>query len=388
MALASAMAAIAIDTLLPAFEQMRPAFGLSADSTQLSLTLTLFFAGMAVGTLFYGPLADAIGRKPLLFTSLGIYAGAAVVGALAPSLEVLLASRFVWGFAAAGPRTLTQAIVRDRFSGTAMARAMTLIQTVFFLGPILAPILGKGLVALGSWRYTLLFGAVSAGVLALWSLRLPETLTDENRRPLSFATTLAGFGSVIRNRTTLGYTLAVTFGFGALFSFLASSELIFVDVYDRPSWFVPYFSTMSAIAAGVSIANNQMLRRVEARPLALIAGVAFVVTSGALLAVTAAAGGLPSIWVWMLLFSLVNASMIGFAPIAISLALEPMGAMAGTAAAVVGFCSTGLGALLAAITDRAIAGDVMPIGVSYFVYGVLALACQLWARRATGLARL
>ena len=87
-------------------------------------------------------------------------------------------------------------------------------------------------------------------MLALWSLRLPETLTDENRRPLSFATTLAGFGSVIRNRTTLGYTLAVTLGFGALFSFLASSELIFVDVYDRPSWFVPYFSTMSAIAAG------------------------------------------------------------------------------------------------------------------------------------------
>ena len=159
MALASAMAAIAIDTLLPAFEQMRPAFGLDSDSTRLSLTLTLFFAGMAVGTLFYGPLADAIGRKPLLFVSLGLYAAAAVVGALAPSLEVLLASRFVWGFAAAGPRTLTQAIVRDRFSGTAMARAMTLIQTAFFLGPILAPILGKGLVALGSWRYVMVFGA-------------------------------------------------------------------------------------------------------------------------------------------------------------------------------------------------------------------------------------
>ncbi|WP_423920494.1 hypothetical protein [Candidatus Poriferisodalis sp.] len=144
---------------------------------------------------------------------------------------------------------------------------------------------------------------------------------------------------------------------------------------------------MSAIAAGVSIANNQMLRRVEARPLALVAGVAFMVTSGALLAVTAAAGGLPRIGVWMLLFSLANASMIGFAPVAISLALEPMGALAGTAAAVVGFCSTGLGALLAAITDRAIAGDVMPIGVSYFAYGALALTCQLWTRRASKRAR-
>ncbi|WP_428118026.1 MFS transporter [Candidatus Poriferisodalis sp.] len=383
MALASAMAAIAIDTLLPAFEQMRPAFGLDSDSTRLSLTLTLFFAGMAVGTLFYGPLADAIGRKPLLFVSLGLYAAAAVVGALAPSLEVLLASRFVWGFAAAGPRTLTQAIVRDRFSGTAMARAMTLIQTAFFLGPILAPILGKGLVALGSWRYVMVFGAVSAGVLALWSLRLPETLAEENRRPLTVGNTVAGFRSVIANRTTLGYTLAVTFGFGAFFSFLASSELIFVDVYSRPSWFVPYFSTMSTIAAGVSVMTNRMLRRVEAGPLALRSGVALVVTSGALLAATAAASGLPRIGVWILLFSLANASFIGFFPVAISLALEPMGAMAGTAAAVVGFCTTGVGAVLAAITDRAIDGDVMPIGVSYFVYGVLALACQLWARRET-----
>ena len=140
---------------------------------------------------------------------------------------------------------------------------------------------------------------------------------------------------------------------------------------------------MSTIAAGVSVMTNRMLRRVEAGPLALRSGVALVVTSGALLAATAAASGLPRIGVWILLFSLANASFIGFFPVAISLALEPMGAMAGTAAAVVGFCTTGVGAVLAAITDRAIDGDVMPIGVSYFVYGVLALACQLWARRET-----
>ncbi len=387
MALSSAMAAIAIDTLLPAFEQMRPAFGLSADSTQLSLTLTLFFVGMATGTLFYGPISDAIGRKPLLFVSLGLYAAAAIAGALAPSLQVLLISRFAWGFAAAGPRTITQAIVRDRYSGTAMARVMTLIQTAFFLAPIIGPVLGKGLVALGSWRYVMIFGALSAAVLALWSLRLPETLAPENRRPLRLGGTLAGFGYVVANRTTLGYTLAVTFGFGAFFSFLASSELIFVDVYDHAGWFVPYFSAMSTLGAIVSVTTNRMLRRHAARPMALGAGLGFVATSGALLAVTAAARGLPHIAVWIALFSLANALHIAFFPVAMSLALEPMGALAGTAASVVGFSTALFGALLAAIPDRAIDGDVMPIGVSYFVYGVLALACQLWARRTSGTVR-
>ena len=76
-------------------------------------------------------------------------------------------------------------------------------------------------------------------MLALWSLRLPETLAEENRRPLTVGNTVAGFRSVIANRTTLGYTLAVTFGFGAFFSFLASSELIFVDVYSRPAGSFP-----------------------------------------------------------------------------------------------------------------------------------------------------
>lgn len=380
MAMCTAMAAIAIDTLLPAFAQMRPAFGLSADSTQLSLTLTMFFAGMAVGTLFYGPVIDAIGRKPLLYGSLGLYAAAAVMAGLAPSLEVLFISRFVWGFASAGPRTITQAIVRDRFSGTAMARVMTLIQTVFFLAPIIGPILGKGLVALGSWRYVMAFSALSAIVLLLWALRLPETLAPEHRRSLGLTETLAGFASVLANRVTLGYALAVTFGFAAFASFLASSELIFVDVYGRAEWFVPYFSGMSTLAAFVSISMSRLLRRFEAAPLALLAAISFVAASAGLFVVTAAGGGLPPIVAWLAVYSLANATFIAFFPVTTSLALEPMGAMAGTAAAVVGFSTSFFGAGLGAVTDRAIDGSVMPVGISYLVYSSLALACLLWAR--------
>ena len=382
MGLLTAMSSLAIDILLPAFAQMRPVFGLDEDSTRLSLTVTLFLMGAGIGHLFYGPLADAVGRKRALAGSLVLYAAAALAAALAPSLGVLYASRFVWGFAAAGPRVLTQAIVRDRFAGTAMARVMTLIQAVFFIAPIMAPVLGKALVEIGSWRWVMAFGVVTALVALAWSLRLDETLSEAHRRSLRLGPVAAGFRAVVSNRISLGYTLMITFGFGAFLAYLGSTELIFGDVYDRSSWFVPYFTAAGVVAAAVALTSNRLLHRVHARQLTLMAGSGYAAASAALFAVTIAAGGLPPFGVWLVLFSLCNAIHVAVFPSGASLALEPMGEMAGTAASVLGFSTWMLGALLASLTDRAIDGSVMPIGVAYLTYTAIALACQLWARRA------
>ena len=380
MGLMTAMSSLAIDIMLPAFSEMRPAFGLADDSTRLSLTVTLFLMGAGVGHLFYGPIADAVGRKPTLVGSLVLYAAAALVSALAPSLGVLYAGRFVWGLAAAGPRVLTQAIVRDRFAGTTMARMMTLIQTVFFIAPIIAPSLGKALVVIGSWRWVMAFGVVTGLVTMAWSVRLEETLDPGHRRPLRLGAALAGFRFVVANRTALGYTLMVTFGFGAFLAYLGSTELIFDDVYDRSSWFVPYFTVAGVAAAAVALSSNRLLHRVQARQLALGAGGAFAAASAALFAVTIASDGLPPFGVWLLLYSLCNAIHVAVFPSGVSLALEPMGEMAGTAASVLGFSTWMLGSLLASFTDGAIDGSVMPIGIAYLVYSSIALACQLWAR--------
>ena len=385
MALVSAMAAMAIDMPLPAFEQMRAAFGLADDSAGLALTLTLFFMGMAAGTLFYGPISDAVGRKRVLWASLALYAGAAGAAALAPSLAVLYASRFAWGVAAAGPRTVSQAIVRDRFAGTAMARVMTLIQAAFFVGPIIAPVLGKALVEIGSWRWAMAFGVFSALAVFLWSLRLGETLAGKNRRPLRLGAVLVGFRTVIRNRIALGYTLANTFAFAAFYSFLASTELILSAVYHRPNWFVPYFSAMSVASALVALGTNRLLRSVAAHRVALGAGMGYAAMSAAMLVVSVAGDGLPPFVVWLTLFSLANYCHTAFFPTGISLALEPTGALAGTAASVIVFSTSMLGSLLAAFTDRAIDDTVMPISIAYLGYSVIALGFQLWARGATSL---
>ncbi len=380
LGLLTGLTALAIDIMLPAFEQMRPAFGLDDDSTRLSLTVTLYVMGAGVGHLFYGPIADAVGRKPVLAGSLLLYAAAALAAALAPTLAVLYGARFVWGVAAAGPRILTQTIVRDRFAGTAMARVMTLVQTVFFVAPIVAPVLGKVLVVVGSWRWVMAFGVFTSMAAVTWSLRLDETLDPAHRRSLQLRPVLRGFRSVISNRVSLGYTLMVTFGFGAFLSYLGSTELIFADVYDRSGWFVPYFTVSALIAAAVALTSNRLLRRVNARQLALGASGSFAASSLGLFAVTVAGAGRPSFMVWLVLFSLCNAVHVAVFPTAMSLALEPMGAMAGTAASVLGASTWMLGSLLASFTDRAIDGSVMPIGIAYFAYSSIALACQLWAR--------
>ena len=185
---------------------------------------------------------------------------------------------------------------------------------------------------------------------------------------------------LFRNRTSLGYTLMVTFGFGAFLSFLGSTELVFSDVYNRSGWFVPYFSAFGVVAATVALGSNRVLYKVNARQLALGAGIAFAAASVALFAVTAASDGLPPFAAWLVLFSLANACHVGVFPTGMSLVLEPMGTMAGTAAAVLGFSTSLLGSLLASFTDRAIDGSVMPIGVAYLAYSSIALICQLWAR--------
>ena len=191
---------------------------------------------------------------------------------------------------------------------------------------------------------------------------------------------LTGFRLVVASRTALGYTLMVTFAFGAFLAYLGSTELIFSDVYDRSGWFVPYFTVAGVVAAAVALSSNRILHRVQARQLALGAGSAFAAASAALFAVTIAGDGLPPFGVWLVLYSLCNSIHVAVFPTGISLALEPMGAMAGTAASVLGFSTWMLGALLASFTDGAIDGSVMPIGVAYFVYSSIALACQLWAR--------
>ena len=373
-ALLTSAIALSIDMLLPAFAELRSTFGMEPTSNLPGLTITCIFVGMAIGMPIYGPLADTFGRLPILRIGIALFALGALGATLAPNLGFLLASRVLRGIGCAAPRTISQAMIRDKFEGDDMARVMAIVQTVFFAGPVLAPVIGDLLLRSGgTWRLTMLFGLVIAVVMWLWSFRVAESLQASNRRELSFATTRQGIRIVFGNRITIGYALTLLFSGGAFYSFLSSSELIVSEIFDRPSWFVPYFSITMCVMAAVALTGSRVVGRVGARRLGHSALGFQLAVSLLMLIVALATNGVPPVGMWMVLMSAQIAAMVVMMPNMTTLALEPMGSLAGTAASTIGFITLALGAILGAVIDRQIATTVTPLAIGYFAYTTVAV---------------
>ena len=373
-ALLTSAIALSIDMLLPAFAELRSAFGMEPTSNLPGLTITCIFVGMAIGMPIYGPLADAYGRLPILRIGIALFAVGALGATLAPNLGFLLASRVLWGIGCAAPRTISQAMIRDKFEGDEMARVMAIVQTVFFAGPVLAPIIGDLLLRTGgTWRLTMLFGLLIAIVMWLWSFRVTESLQASNRRELNFATTRQGIRVVFGNRVTIGYALTLLFSGGAFYSFLSSSELIVSEIFERPQWFVPYFSVTMCVMAAVALMGSKVVRRIGARRIGHSALGFQLGVSSLMLIVALLTDGVPPVGVWMVLMSAQIAAMVLMMPNMTTLALEPMGSLAGTAASTIGFITLALGAVLGAVIDRQITSTVTPLAVGYFVFTTFAV---------------
>ena len=379
LATISATTALGIDMVLPAFGDVRTAFGLPPDSTQVALTVTLYFLGLAMAQIFYGPLTDRFGRKPVLLISLTLYAIAALLAGLAPNLPMLLVARLLWGVAAAGPRVLLMAIARDAYAGDRLARVLSLASAIFMVVPALAPLAGQAVLGLSSWRLVFAAPLLPALALMLWSSRLEETLPEENRRPLTLARTVSAFKAVTGDRRALGLSLALMFDFAAFASFLSSTELLFDRVYDRTSQFALLFGAMSMVMGLSAFIGSRVVSRFGATTM-IVALLRFhLVTVSLLMVVSLLAGGRPSFWLWFGLITVGNSVRVLVNPLAGSEAMQSMGDLAGTAASVIGTISMGGGALLAGITDRFIQDSVTPLSSAYLLYGILELIAVLWA---------
>lgn len=382
MAAVSIAIAIAIDITLPAFDEIKESFGMPPESNSVALTISLYFLGIAVAQVFYGPLADHYGRKPILSGGLILFVLGAAGSTLAPSMEVLLVSRFMWGMGAASPRVLSTSIVRDVFEGDRMARVLSLVMSVFLVGPVVAPLIGEGLLQFASWR--VVFGAtlaVGIGML-MWTVRLSETLHPAHRMPLGFSRTRFAFRTVLASRATLGYGLALTFVFGILITLLGSTPLIFEAVYGRSGQFAILFSLASAISAAAAYANSRLVERIGANTVMKVSGAGFVVVGTLIAAISVIDTGRPSFWLWYGLVTVIFALVNIFIPTGNALAMEPMGHLAGTASAVVGTLSLLGGTLLGMLIDGLLESSVTPMSIGFLVYGGLAMLSVLWASRS------
>lgn len=377
-----ALGALGIDLMLPVFDEIRDHFGLAEDATDVAQIVTVYFLGMASGQIFYGPFADRFGRTRVLYAGLTIYAIGAIGSALAPTLPIMLASRFFWGIGAAGGRVVAVAVVRDTYEGEAMARAMSFIMAVFVTVPIVAPSLGAAIAALGPWQIVFWFCAVYAVGVGFWTLRLPETLAEENRRELRFQPILDAGRQVVTHRQAIGYTLAMTFLFGAFTSYLASSELIVGEVYRRPGLFPFIFGGVALTMGGAMLWNTKLVDRMGVHRTVRAAIAGYTVLAAALLAVTLISNGKPPFWLAIVGVSAVLVMHATMIPNVNTIALKSLGHVAGTASAIIGTITLAGGAVLGALIDRSIADSITPLVVGFAVYGVIAAGWILWAERS------
>jgi DHA1 family bicyclomycin/chloramphenicol resistance-like MFS transporter len=379
MAALMALNALAIDVMLPALPYMGEALGVTSENER-QFVVSSYMLGMGIAVLAFGPLTDRFGRRAPLLAGMGIYILAAIAAIFAPTFAILLVLRFIQGMGAASVRVIATAVVRDRYSGREMAEVMSLTFMVFMAIPIIAPGIGQVILVFGEWHYIFLFMGGLAAVFWAWTFfRLPETLPVDRRRPLSFKAVIDGFRLVFTNRVAISYGMAGTFLFGALFGFISSSQQIYVDIYGLGVWFPAAFAAMAGLMAVSSFTNSKIVRRLGMRRLSHGAMLSFTIVSIIWLAF-ALSGFLP-LWLFFSLLAIVMFSFGWAASNMNSLSMEPLGAVAGTAAAVFGFIQTVGGALIGSYTGQLFNGTTVPAAIGYVSMGILALICILIAEK-------
>lgn len=376
-----ALGALSIDAMLPAMGDLRESFGLASDSNEVAAIITFFLLGLSFGQIVWGPLSDVAGRKRVLYIGFAVYAVSAVAASLAPTLSIMFAIRFVWGFGAAASSVVARSVVRDTYEGEEMARAMSFIMAVFLLVPIIAPSLGALVLVLGPWQWVFLLMAVFAGATAIWSVRLPETLPVDDRIPFN-ARKLAGAAKfVLSNRMTMGYTFAQATVFGLFASYLASSELILDDIFGLGEWFPLFFGLLALVMGVVMLFNTRLLNWVPLRTLLRSSFFLYFVSAIVFGLVMFATGGEPPFVLFVALFLPLLFSHALLIPNLNAIAMIPMAAVAGTAAAIIGTIATLGGSLIGLSIDRAYDGSLVPFGAAAMVTGAVALGLSIWADR-------
>jgi DHA1 family bicyclomycin/chloramphenicol resistance-like MFS transporter len=376
-----AVVALAIDMMLPAFGDMRGHFGLAEDSNALAPIVTFFFIGLAMGQPVWGPLSDALGRKRILYTGLAIYVAAAAAAAFSPNLAVLFGLRLVGGFGAAGPRVVAQSIVRDAYEGAAMAKVLSYIMAIFILVPVIAPTIGTAVLALGTWQMVFVVIAAFGIGVGLWATRLPETLDPARRLPLDFRRLVAATARVARDRFTMGLTLAQSVLFGFFASYLATSQLLIDDVFGLSAWFPLIFGASAAIIGVGMILNTRLLGVASLRTILRGVFTTYVVATAAFLVLAIATDGTPPFAAFTVALVPILFAHALLIPNLNSAALAPMGAIAGTAAAVIGTVSTLGGALIGAVIDSRYDNTLLPLATAGAIAALTALGLFLWADR-------
>ena len=377
MAMMFATIAFSIDAMLPALPDIAQELTAEAQ-TRAPWILTSFVLGMGLGTFLAGPLSDAFGRRRVMFYGAGLYISAAAVGWMSQSFELLIAARLVQGIGASGPRVVCIAIIRDLFSGREMARILSLVLIIFTLVPAFAPALGVVIIHFAGWRSIFLAFIVFSLITVLWlGVRLPETLSHENRRPMRLPLILNAVGQMLRHPVVRVSIIVQTLAMAILFSLLVMIQPIYQHVFDKLESFPFWFGAIALSSAISSFLNAMLVVRFGMRKLVTLALALQILFSGLLLVQSgeiSAAGGFAIFAVWQAFVFFQAGLTIGNLN---AIAMEPMGHIAGMAASVIGSISTVLAAAIASPVGLLFDGTIRPLVGTVFLFACVGFLLML-----------
>ena len=384
VALLTALVAMSIDTMLPAIGTMASEFGVS-DPNKRQYIIGSFFAGMTIGTLLSGPISDSTGRKPAIFAGLLIYAAGSVLCLFSTSFEMLLAGRALQGVGASSPRIVSMAMVRDGQGGAAMARIMSFVMSVFMLVPILAPSIGQFVLFVASWRMIFVGFLAMAIIAAIFlQVRQEETLPREKRVAFSAGNLFRSAVQFFRFPSAWGYTISVGFVFASFICYLGTSQQIFAEQYEQGEWFAVWFGAFAVAIAFAMIFNGRMVMRHGMRMLAKWAVRGCILLAAVFLPVALAYAGHPPLWtLGLFLFCTFFCCGILFGNYN-AMAMEPVGHIAGMAAAISGTLSTLVALSIGTWFGQQYDGTVMPLVYAFLSMSVAAMLVSEgveWAKR-------
>jgi DHA1 family bicyclomycin/chloramphenicol resistance-like MFS transporter len=371
-ALLTSLVALSIDAILPALDMLGT--HLNAKNAQhQQLSVSLFFAGMAFGQLFFGPFADAKGRVPTILLGLAVFVLGSIICMLAKDMNTFLLGRVVQAFGASGPRIGALAAVRDKYSGNEMAQIMSFVMMVFIFVPMIAPILGQWVLSWYSWQALFVLFILVGIIGGCWyRFRQAETLLESNRKAISFKQLSDSLRFMLTHKQVMLYTFATGLIFGCFLAYLSASQTIFVGYYKAQTAF-PYIFAVLALSIGLaSYSNGKMVMRFGMHTLVRHALTGVMVFSFVLLTVVFVFNGLPPLWL------LIGVLFIGFFFIGIlfgnmnAMAMEHLGHIAGFGVALVGSLSSAISVPVAILIDSFLVGNLYPLAAGFLVFFSLA----------------
>lgn len=379
LAALSAIGPLTTDMYLPSLPDIAQRLG--ASTPQVQFTISTYLIGFAVGQIFYGPLSDRHGRKPVLLAAMGLYVVATLVCALSNSIEMLIVARAFQGIGGSGGVVLARAVVRDIYSGNRAGREMSMISAVMALAPVFAPVIGGVLQSAFGWRgvfFTLVLAGIG-GVSVVWLL-LPETLKEHAAERVSLSSMLASFRIVARNPVYLSYLGMASTVYAGLFAWISGASFVLQGIYGlTPLHFGIVFATASSGFMIGSFIAARIVRRVGIDGVIGI-GTGALTIGGIGMLVSVAIGFSSSLSI-ILPMSIYLAGLGMVLPQSIAGALTPFPERAGAASSLFGFVQQTLAAVCGAGVGWLLGQNAWPLAGAVAFMGLATLLIWLTTRR-------